>query len=168
MIFSLTRSLDVDLVFENRSYKLGEIIEVKVELNARRDVMVRKGRVDLVYEVRWVAPDTDRHPIGRMLRSGPGGHVINSYSMRAPTRTLVEHKHSYVLGSARFLEHAQLETHKNGSYNVRIQIHKDDPPYGFIKGAAREWSLVAVLDVVRALDVKLGKDVKVTFHPTEG
>ena len=42
MIFSFARSLDVNLVFEDRPYKLGEIINVTVEINARRDVKVRR------------------------------------------------------------------------------------------------------------------------------
>ncbi len=152
VIYSFASTLDVNLVFENRSYTLGETIEVNVELNAKRDVKVRKGRVDLVYEVRWVAPDADHRQFSRMTRPG---RIITSATLRVPTKKLVEHKHSYVLGSTSFLEHTQLETHMNGSYNIRIQIHKDDPPYGFIKGASRRWSLVTVLDVAWALDVKL-------------
>jgi hypothetical protein len=160
--------LDVDLIFEDQSYTLGDTIEVKVGLNAIRDAKVRSGRVDLVYEVRWVAPDTEHRPMGRLTRHGPGGPIITSYALRAPTKKMVEHKHSYVIGSAGFLESTHIEANMNGIYNARIQIHKDDPPYAFIKGTSMIWSLVAVLDVVRAVDVKLAKTVKVMFDPAEG
>ena len=129
MIYTWAHSLDVDLTFEDRSYTLGNSIDVKVELNALRDVTVRRGHVDLVYEVRWIAPDTVHHPLGRLSRPGPGGNVMSSYSLRVPTKKMVEHKHSYVLGSTSFLDHTRLDAHTAGSYNARILIHKDDPPY---------------------------------------
>ena len=166
MIYSWAPSLDVGLVFEDRSYTLGNTIDVKVEVDAKRDVTVRQGRVDLVYEVRWVAPDTVHHPMGRLSRPGPGGNVMNSYSMRVPTKKLVEYKHTYVIGSTVFLERTHLEARTNRSYNIQIYIHKDDPPYAFMKGASMGWSLVAVFDVARAVDVKMSRGLKVAFTPT--
>ena len=168
MIYSWARSLDVDLVFKDQPYTLGDTIDIRVELNVLRDANLRSGRVDLVYEVRWVAPDTEYRPTGRMTRPGPGGHIINTYALRAPTKKMVEHRHSYVIGSAGFLEPTHLEANMNGSYNTRIDIHKDDPPYAFIKGASIVWSLVAVLDLAWAVDVKLAKTVKVLFPPAAG
>ena len=103
MIYSWAPSLEVELFFEDRPYTLGNAIDVKVAVNAKRDVTVRHGRVDLVYEVRWVAPDTVHHPMGRLSRPGPGGHIMSSYALRFPTKKMVEHKHSYVLGSTSFL-----------------------------------------------------------------
>lgn len=168
MIYSWARSLDVALAFEDHHYTLGDTIEVTVGLNALRDARVRSGRVDLVYEVRWVAPDTEQRPMGRMIRPGPGGHVINSYALRVPTKKLVEHKHSYVIGSSGFLEPTHMEARMNGSYITRVQIHKDDPPFAFIKGATMAWRLVAVLDVAWAVDVKMARTVKVLFDPAKG
>ena len=91
--------------------------------------------------------------------------MMSSYALRFPTKKMVEHKHSYILGSTGFLERAQLEAHTDGSYNVQIKIHKDDPPYAFIKGASITWNLVAVFDVARAVDVKMSKGLKVAFTP---
>ena len=168
MIYSWARSLAVDLVFKDQPYTLGDTIDVEVELNALRDAKVRSGRVDLVYEVRWVAPDAEHRPMGRLTRPGPGGHIINSYALRAPTKKMVEHRHSYVIGRAGFLDSTHMEADMDGSYKTRIHIHKDDPPYAFIKGASMVWSLVAVLDVAWAVDVKLAKSVKVLFDPAAG
>ena len=79
---------------------------------------------------------------------------------------MVEHKHSYVLGSTGFLERTHMEAHVDGSYNIQVHIHKDEPPYAFIKGASVGWSLVAVFDVARAIDVKMSRGLKVAFTPT--
>ncbi len=166
MIYSWAPSLEVELSFEDRTFTLGNTIDVRVALNAKRDVIVRQGRVDLVYEVRWVAPDTVHQPMVRLSRPGPGGHMMSSYALRVPTKKIVEHKHSYVLGSAGFLERTRLEAHMDGGYNVQITIHNDDPPYAFIKGASITWSLVAIFDVARAVDVKMSRGLKVAFTPT--
>ena len=166
MIYSWAPSLEVELFFEDRTYALGDTIDVRVALTAKRDVTVRHGRVDLVYEARWVAPETVHRPMGRLSRPGPGGHITSSYALRFPTKKMVEHKHSYILGSTGFLERAQLEAHTDGSYNVQIKIHKDDPPYAFIKEASITWSLVAMFDVARAVDVQMGRNLKVAFTPT--
>ncbi len=166
MIYSWAPSLDVELFFEDRPYTLGNTIDVKVALNAKRDVTVRHGRVDLVYGVRWVAPDIVHHPMGRLSRPGPGGHIMSSYALRFPTKKMVEHKHSYVLGSTGFLERTHLDAHTDGSYNLQIKIHKDDPPYAFIKGVSIGWSLVAMFDVAWAIDVKMSRGLKVVFTPT--
>ena len=161
MIYSFARSLDANLVFEDRPYKLGEIIKVTVELNARRDVKVREGHVYLVYSVRWTAADTELQPL-RMTRPGPGGRTITSSTFRVPTRKRVEHRASYVLGGGSFLKHTPMDSHTSGSYNIGLEIHKDDPPYAFVNGAYMRWSLLAVIDVARALDVKISRDVRIT------
>ena len=166
MIYSWAPSLEVELSFEDRTYTLGNTIDVRVAITAKRDVTVRYSRVDLVYEVRWVAPDTVRQPTGRLSRPSPGGHMMSSYALRVPTKKMVEHKHSYILGSAGFLERTHLEGHTDCGYNVQITIYNDDPPYAFIKGASITWSLVAVFDVARAVDVKTGRGLKVAFTPT--
>ena len=81
---------------------------------------------------------------------------------------MLEHRHSYVIGSAGLLAPTHLEADKNASYKARIHSHKDDPPDAFIKGASMVWSLVAVLDVAWAVDVKLAKTVNVLFAPAAG
>ena len=52
MVISRLRPLGVNLDFGDQSYMLGGTIDISVELNPRRDVEVREGRVDLVCEVR--------------------------------------------------------------------------------------------------------------------
>ena len=162
MIFSFARSLDVSLLFEDRTYRLGETIEVTVELKTRRDVKVRKGRVDLVYDVKWTSADTDLPPL-RMMHPGPGGRTpFLTYGV--PKRKPTKHRHSYVLGSSSFLDKdPQPVPDIRDFYNIGLRIHKDDPPYSHLKEASMGWSLVVVVDVARATYVMIRKHMKITL-----
>ena len=164
MIYSFARSLDVNLVFDDRPYELGEIIIVTVELNARRDVNVREGHVYLVYDVRWTAPDTELQPL-RLTRPSPGGRTITFSTLTVPTRKRVEQRKSYVLGGSSFLKPTPLDSHTSVSYNIKLEIHNDDPPYAFVEGASTRWSLAAAIDVARTLDIKISRDVKIMLRP---
>ena len=66
---SRLRPLDVNLVFEDRPYKLGETINLTMELTPRGDVEVREGRVDLMCEERWQEVSTVMVPVSW------GGHL---------------------------------------------------------------------------------------------
>ena len=52
MLYQL-RPLQLSLEFESRAYKLGETIEVVVEMRPSTNIQVRGGRVDLVCEERY-------------------------------------------------------------------------------------------------------------------
>ncbi len=45
--------LGVQVNFEDRPYKLGETVNLTLELSPRRDIEVRDGRVDLVCDMRY-------------------------------------------------------------------------------------------------------------------
>ena len=47
------RPLEVTMVFKDRSYKLGETIDIHLELKAKRDVVIREGRVDLMCQEKY-------------------------------------------------------------------------------------------------------------------
>ena len=47
------RPLQLSLEFESQAYKLGETIEVVVEMRPSTNIQVRGGRVDLVCEERY-------------------------------------------------------------------------------------------------------------------
>ena len=46
------RPLEVSMVFKDQSYTLSDIINIDLGLEARRDVTIRGGRIDLVLEQR--------------------------------------------------------------------------------------------------------------------
>ena len=54
MVYKL-KSLELGLDFEDRGYKLGDTINVRVNLTPNGDVDVREARVDLVCEEATLA-----------------------------------------------------------------------------------------------------------------
>ena len=43
------RPLEVSMAFKDQSYTLGDIMNIDLGLEARRDVTIRGGRIDLVF-----------------------------------------------------------------------------------------------------------------------
>ena len=64
-MLSRLRPLGVAVIFEDRTYKLGETVDLTLELSPRRDIEVREGRVDLVCDTR------DTKVVSVMIRRGP-------------------------------------------------------------------------------------------------
>ena len=160
MFYSFARPLDVSLIFEDRTYNLGETINVTVQLTAGSGVKVRKGRIYLVYDVRWTEAETEGQPLGAMIRRG-GGRSVARATFSIETGKQVERRQSYVLGGVGFLGNTQLERASANTYSIVLKIHDDDPPYSQIKGASIGWSIVAEVDVIRAFDAKTRRDLKV-------
>ena len=160
MIYSFARPLDVSLVFEDRTYNLGETIDITVQLNTRSDINVRKGRIYLMYDVRWTEAETELQPLGGRLGRG-GLRGMAYYTDRVPTGKQLEKSQSYVLGGVEFLRSSHLEPAGINTYSIGLKIHNDDPPYSYVQRASMAWSLVAEVDVIRALDAKTCKDLKV-------
>ena len=159
MVTSRLRPLDVKLSFEDRPIRLGETINLTVELTARGDVEVREGRVDLMCYERWTEIYTVMVPAaGRpSLPTGAGGVHLPP---RIPKQVTKEHKESYVHSSVIFLEETQLNPNKTSSYTFGIDIQEEPPPHA--KEATVRWNLVTVVDVARARDIKTRYPVKVT------
>ena len=71
---SRLRPLDLEILFRERTYRLGEPIDLTVELSPRRDCDVREGRIDLMVEEQW----TDRSIVSYekpVVQTGPRGGV---------------------------------------------------------------------------------------------
>ena len=51
MVFS-PRSMEIRITFEDRSYKLGETIDLTIEVDPAREVRVRSGTLELMLEER--------------------------------------------------------------------------------------------------------------------
>ena len=154
------RPLDVNLVFEDRPYKLGETINLTVELSARGDVEVREGRVDLVCQVSWTEVSTAMVAVSSGAVFGPLGAVSAVSTPRIPRQLHKEYNESYVHSCAIFLEDTRLEPDTNCSYEFGIDI-QEEPPTRANEATVR-WNLVTVVDVARARDVKTRRAVKIT------
>ena len=98
MPLSRIRPLDVTLVCDDRQYKLGEAIDIVVELSARGDVEVREARVDLVCEEKYVetynvmVPDIKTGRSGGGLLGGTSIAVGYTPTPMIPKQVVKEHK----------------------------------------------------------------------------
>ena len=150
---SRLRPLDVNFFFENRTYRLGETIDIDLELEANGDVEVREGRVDLMCEERYKQSSTvsvTKSSSGGMLGGGP---PIISKENRQVSHAREE---SYPHSSAVFLSEARLSSGTISRHKVTLAIgpeppqHMSDPT---VTDAEVQWALVASFDVAKARDV---------------
>ena len=157
------RPLDVKFVFEDRPYKLGETIEIEVELNARCDVEVREGRIDLMCEEHY--KQTFSVAVTRSTGGGlrGGGPPITIKENRQVTHTRDE---SYPHSSAIFLSEARLRSGETNRHKVRLMIGPEPPQHmsdATVTEAKVSWALEAVFDVAQARDVTDSQQVQVTL-----
>ena len=151
---SRLRPLEVNLVFDDRLYKLGETIDLVVELTARGDVEVREGRVDLVCDARY----TERYTVMAAERI-PGPDRAPGTRFSVPRQITKEHKETYVHSSVVFTTDARLASGTR-QYRAQLEIGPESPAEGHQPTV--KWTLVAAIDVTRARDVKSRQRVKVT------
>ena len=152
---SRLRPLDLSLDFDDRTYKLGDTIDLRVDLTARGDVEVREARVDLECEVRYTEMYTVMvMPAGARITGGTAGHI----PPKMPKQVTREHKETYVHSSVVFITNARLPAGTR-HYRAPLEIQPETPAHAD-QGTVK-WTLVTTIDVARARDVKKRRRVKV-------
>ncbi len=153
--------LNVKVSFEDRPYKLGETINLILELIPKCDMEIREGRVDLVCEERWTEVSTVMVPVSRPSRSAAasGGSRVPP-ATRIPKQVHQDHRETFVHSSVVFLEDTRLASGRTGSYNARLEIQPEPPPHA--RAGKVRWRLVTTTDVAGARDIKARRLVKVT------
>lgn len=145
--------LDVQIRFEDRLYELGETMDLLVDLDAKSDVEVREGRIDLVCEERYREVYTVMVPAGRpsqnMAVSMTGATHVPA---RIPKQVTKDHRETYVHSSVDFIANTRLTTGTNDTYKVELDIDSEPPPHA--TQAKLKWTLVASIDVARARDIR--------------
>ena len=150
-MISRLRPLDLAISFRERRYRLGEPIDLRVELTPRRDCEVRMGRMDLMVEEQWTEHSTVSYE-KPVVQTGLRGQV-RVMGSTTETRELVrEHKEKYAHSSAAFLEAARLDAGKSARYRITLQIQPEAPARA--KEARGRWWLQTVIDVAGARDVR--------------
>ena len=133
------RPLEVTMVFKDRSYKLGETIDIHLEVRARRDVVIREGRVDLMCRERYRQALTVSES-----RAGPSTNAGPFKETRAVTHSRNE---SSPHGGAVFLSDTRLRSGATGRHTVRLEIDPLPPQHMSEPTVTEEevsWALVAV------------------------
>ena len=171
------RPLDLNLIFEDRAYELGETINITVDLAPRTNVAVREGRIDLVCEERY--QQTYKVPTIKERR-----HIFKPFLMRAlksdnpgPRRGTIQvpsyffdedvtknRKTSYAHSSVAILSNERLRSGAASSYSAELKIAQEPPQHMLDPAAAKgtvNWMLVATIDVARARDVTESRRIDV-------
>ena len=144
--------LGVKVSFEDRVYKLGETINLAVELSPKRDMEVREGRVDLVREEVWREVFTVMMPV----RTSP---YARDHSPSAPQQRTKTNREALVHSSVVFLKDTRLTPGRTASYNARLEI-EPEPPHA--REGKVSWRLVTTADITGARDIKARRLVKIT------
>ncbi len=146
--------MGIIVAFERRSYKLGETINLTVDLVPRREFEVREARVDLVCEMRYtevttvlVPPLPSRTPrLGTIMSAAVHKRVSQTY------------RDAYVQGSAVFLRDERLPWDRTSTYDVGLEI---SPEWPTRKSGSMRWWLVTTVDVIGPRNVTARRLVKV-------
>ncbi len=178
-MFTWLRPLDMYLAFEDRPYKLGETVNIAVELSPQNNVAVRVGRIDLVCEGRYQQfykgpMIKERRHIFKpgMMRGlmsdnpGPRRGTINVPSYYYTEEVLKNRKKSYVHSSITFLSNESLSSDTTTTFSAEMEIKQDLPQHFFDSNTSEgtvNWTLVATIDVVRARNITRTQPVQVTM-----
>ena len=159
---SRLRPLDVKVDFHDRPYKLGETIDLTVELTPRGDVEVREGRVDLECELSYTEVTTVM--VSPRSAGGRGGAFGVPVPM-VPKQVSEEHKETDVRGSVVFVNDTRLRSGTASTYRAKLEIQPEVPLN--VAGSARrgradmKWGLVTTVDVAQARDIATRQPIQV-------
>ena len=146
--------LGVNVRFEDRIYRLGDTIDLALELSPRRDIEIREGSVELVCEENWTEVTTvmvRRRP----TRLGPhgGGRVV--LVPPEPKQVSKKRRATYIHSRTVFLREGHLQSGLSNLYSVGLSIGPELPPHA--SQATTSWRLVTTVDVVGA---RVGKHAR--------
>lgn len=154
--------LECEVSFESHLYRLGETINLTVELTPKRDTSIREGRVDLlcVEEHIDISAETvaqeppEQRPMPLDVRENVG-YLGNSPSaeMGKQSHQIVDRsENQYVHSSVVFLENADLTAGVKNTYDVRLVI-TPEPPHHYDQDTNITWKIATSIDVANARDV---------------
>jgi hypothetical protein len=124
----LRRDPKILLRFDDRRYKLGESIDITVEIYASRDFRLTEALIDLVHERRYIENSSMMVPdymTARVnLRSPLAGRRV--LVPKRVTQHLIDH---YLHSSVTFANECHLDAGSHHSYSVRLAIQPHVPPH---------------------------------------
>ena len=152
--------LEINADFERREYGLGDTVEVHVALKARASVHVAQGRVELVCRERFHEVHTVMVPASRpVVPARFGGPQLPQ--IRIPKRVTEEFKSTSVHSQEVFLADASLPKGASETFEVRLCIEEDLPPYADRGGTVR-WRLAVSVEQESGMVVSREKRILVT------
>ncbi len=176
MVYKL-RPLELALEFEDRPYKLGDTIYVRLDLKPNGDVSVREVRVDLECQQRYWESSTLTMEVPVIIHSLQGGEGVSA-PRQTGTDTVVkqvskELKESFMHSSVEFLNGETLRMGSPRTAEVKLEIEPVPPPHAaeakeLVKDSGRSWSfnwtLIAEVNVVRGRNPKQRRVVRIAIE----
>ena len=158
------RPLDAEVAFEERSYALGDTVDVTVGLTPKSDVNVREARLELVWEGRWTSSSfvaaEATHSTRHFAQAGAAfGAPATS------TRGTKVRRERYVHSNVVFLSDLGLKEGVRATHRVGLHLQPQLPRQ--VTGASKRdraqttWSLVLTVDIVGARDVRVSKPIDI-------
>ncbi len=160
MVYRVRPMREAQVDFEDRTYKLGETIDLRVELNPRSDLDVRVVRVQLICEETYKIAESVRVS-GLPSRNTDYGWDASMQTSSASGKDTKTRKRSYVHSSAEFAKSARLKAGTSQVYDVAFKI-RPDPPW-YTKEGTVKYRLLTVIDVVRGRNPRVRRTVKVAL-----
>ena len=159
-MLSRIRPLGIKLTFEDRFYKLGESIELEIELRPRIELEVIEGRVDLVCEERYIDVYIKHYPPTRniMTRGGFSEPIsMSGYSKRVTEQQRNTYVHSRIV----FLKDARLKPGKSTVFKAKLDILSDPPPHAMMGDV--KWKLVTLVRVDNSRDTSKRRTIRLVL-----
>ena len=150
---SRLKPLSISMDFQDREYRLGETVRLRIVLEPRRDVNVREGRVDLVCEETYTETFTLSRPLQNTSTRGFSASSVTQVESK-------KHRDTYVHSSVVFLQDRRLSFAL--AHDVRLEIQPEPPPHA--AEAELKWTLVTSIDVARARDARTQRAVGVKLN----
>ncbi len=166
MVYKL-KPLELSFDFEDRSYGLGDTVNVEVRLVPNGDGDVREARVDLMLEERFLNVESVDLSVSGRASLNRRNHITR--------RRSEERKETYVHSSVVFLAGTRLRSGVPSGHTARLRI-ETVPPRHAIEAAALvrdshqswsfKWTLVATVDIVRGRNPERQRAIKVNVPLT--
>ena len=121
MVYRL-KPLELSFDFEDRVYELGDRINIRVTLNANRDVDVREARADLVCEEIYSRKESGIVVGGGGVGAIQGGKLTATTDYVAASSWTSKKTESDVHSSVVFLEDTTLDSDGSGTYDAILPI----------------------------------------------
>ncbi len=159
------RPLEITMTFEDRRYKLGETIDIDLELRARRDVVIREGRVDLTCHAYYKQTTTVTYFEDYAKRNHGFKKLTKPFVTFTDNRQITRTRNeTYSHSSAIFLTHIGLRSGATSRHRVSLEIGLEPPQHvshSTVTEGEAPWTLVAAFDVAQARDATERQPIKV-------
>lgn len=154
------RPLTINSEFALRSYNLGDDIDLTVQLETKRDLQLREGRVDLECEERYAETYMRMHE----TRHSPGFITTRGrpqIEAPAPKREVLQFSNLFVHSSVVFLENTDIHSKSLNTFKFRLDIQREWPPHA--NAGTVTWFIVTKVRDVSGREFINKREIEITL-----